>query len=591
MALLNLKALFSADTKDIKKGSKEAQQAVAAFKDEAGNSFDEFANLFGTSMSELSGHVKVFRGGLLMLSQSFKTTAAGSGFLTTALRVLKTALISTGIGALVVALGSLVAYFTKTQDGGDKLAKIMLQLKAVFGVITDIAAAVGRALSNAFNNPKQAVKDLWEAIKTNIVNRFTGLFQTFSSLGKLISAAFKGNWEELKQAAKEAGQNGIQAITGLDEKQQQSVKNYIKGKADEVSAAAKAAARIADLQDAIDDKKRAWIKTEADLQAKLDDLREKSTDKEKYNVDQRLKYSREAEKVLEKLWSGRISLAAQEYAAEKQIYNLKKEHTDGEEEQLNQLYASWRGLESQKSQELKGFHREQLKILSQHQQEIAEMIKSSAPDFDIAKILAEQSKTSLDSINDDYEKLIEEINQLIQNNIDVDPVLLGFQKIGAFFDEITNSLEQGLENIAGTFAEGIGNIFAGTGGISDLGKNLVASFGDLLIALGKIAIQAGIGVEAIKAAFAPPFPGLAAIGIGIALVAFGTAIKSSIQNAGSGNMSAASTSYSSGSVSSSSAPDYTSKSIEVKVSGELTSRGNKLIATINNENSRKKLTS
>jgi hypothetical protein len=594
MAQLNLKALFSADTKDIKKGSKEAQQAVSAFKDEAGNSFDQFANLFGTSMGQLSDHVKVFRGGLLMLSQSFKTTAAGSGVLTVALRVLKTALISTGIGALVVALGSLVAYFTKTQDGGDKLAKIMLQLKAVFGVITDIAAAVGRAISDAFSNPKQAVIDLWNAIKTNIVNRFTGLFQMFGSLAKLISAALKGNWDEVKQAAKEAGQNGVQIITGLDEKQQQSVRNYIAGKSAEVSAAAAAARRLADLQDEIDDKKRAWIKTEADLDTKLADLREKAADKEKYNVDQRLKYSREAEKVLQQLWNGRIYLAAQEYNAEKQIYNLKKEHTDEEEEQLNQLYATWRSLESQKSQELKGFHKEQLKIISQHQEEIKEKLENAAPDKDKLKEYFSKIAEFQNSLEGKIKETISSIDVDWDELLKSDKMLQDFQAIGKGLDSIMSSVNSSLSDFAVTIGEGIGNIIAGVGSLGDMGANILSVFGELMVTVGKIAIQAGVTMLGIQAMFANPFSpaqALLVVGAGILLVALGTAVKAGIQNAGSGNMSSA-TSYSSGSVSSSSSSaEYSSKEIKVSVSGELQSRGNKLIAVISNESGRKKLTS
>ena len=61
--------------------------------------------------------VGLFKSAILGLTKASTTSAAGAGILTKALRVLKVAMISTGIGALIVALGSLVAYFTKTERG------------------------------------------------------------------------------------------------------------------------------------------------------------------------------------------------------------------------------------------------------------------------------------------------------------------------------------------------------------------------------------------------------------------------------------------------------------------------------------------
>jgi hypothetical protein len=61
-------------------------------------------------------------------------------------KVLKAAIASTGIGALVIALGSLVAYFTKTEEGGDRLAKIMRVVGAVFDEFVKTLAKAGEFL-------------------------------------------------------------------------------------------------------------------------------------------------------------------------------------------------------------------------------------------------------------------------------------------------------------------------------------------------------------------------------------------------------------------------------------------------------------
>ena len=64
----------------------------------------------------------------------------------------------------------------------------------------DLAVGLGGAISNAFENPKEAVAGLWEAIKTNIVNRITGLIDTFKFFGKTIKAAFNLDFDEVKKS-------------------------------------------------------------------------------------------------------------------------------------------------------------------------------------------------------------------------------------------------------------------------------------------------------------------------------------------------------------------------------------------------------
>ena len=52
-------------------------------------------------------------------------------------KFLKVAIAATGVGLLVVALGSLVSFFTKTQRGADKLSQAMKGIGAVVDVLLD----------------------------------------------------------------------------------------------------------------------------------------------------------------------------------------------------------------------------------------------------------------------------------------------------------------------------------------------------------------------------------------------------------------------------------------------------------------------
>lgn len=101
--------------------------------------------------------------------------AAGAAVGTSGMTALKVAIASTGIGLLVVALGSVIAFFQRTERGAEMLERGMAGLSAIFGVIVDKAALAGEYLVNAFSNPKQALLDLAGFIKDQIVNRFIGL--------------------------------------------------------------------------------------------------------------------------------------------------------------------------------------------------------------------------------------------------------------------------------------------------------------------------------------------------------------------------------------------------------------------------------
>lgn len=90
-----------------------------------------------------------------------KAAAISSNLLSAGLKILKIALISTGIGAIVVVLGSLVAYLTKTQKGTEFLSNAMAGLGAAINVIIDRVAKFGGALVKVFSGDfKGAAQDM-----------------------------------------------------------------------------------------------------------------------------------------------------------------------------------------------------------------------------------------------------------------------------------------------------------------------------------------------------------------------------------------------------------------------------------------------
>lgn len=124
------------------------------------------------------------------------------------------------IAGIVGGLTALFALFKKTKAGSDLFAKSSAALSGVISGLVGFVDQLYQNLMVAFENPQQAIKDLWVAIQDNIVNRFKGLLDLFIKVGDGLEALWNGDLPGLKKAAAEAGQAVIQMTTGFDAEQQ-----------------------------------------------------------------------------------------------------------------------------------------------------------------------------------------------------------------------------------------------------------------------------------------------------------------------------------------------------------------------------------
>tara|TARA_R100001443_G_scaffold3945_1_gene11900 strand:- start:16442 stop:18496 length:2055 start_codon:yes stop_codon:yes gene_type:complete len=129
---------------------------------------------------------------------------------------IKMGLIATGIGAFLIAITSLMAYFTKTKRGAEQLRVGMAVLGGIMDKLMDTVISVGEWLVKLFTDPKQAIKDLWKSIKENLINRFKGLINTSKALGKVLKGVFTLDWDMMKEGAKDATNALVQLSTGMD---------------------------------------------------------------------------------------------------------------------------------------------------------------------------------------------------------------------------------------------------------------------------------------------------------------------------------------------------------------------------------------
>ena len=191
----------------------------------------------------------------------------------TGMKTLKGAIISTGIGALIVALGSLVAYFTSTEEGSKKLAIVTETLGILWGKLTETAAKLGKKLIDVFNNPKQAIKDFGQLVKDNIVERFNSLLEVLGYVGSALKKFFSGDFKGALKDVKAAGTEMVDVFTGVDnsldkiKETSKRVFNEIKNAVNEATAAA---TRLVETMRALRNEQQRLIVENANLNKELE---------------------------------------------------------------------------------------------------------------------------------------------------------------------------------------------------------------------------------------------------------------------------------------------------------------------------------
>ena len=126
------------------------------------------------SIEQGTGALDKMTGGAIV---AFKGVVGGVKSAVLGMKTLKGAMMATGIGALVVVVGSLVAYFTKTKRGAEALQVATAALGAVVGKVTDVFSWFGEKVVGVFTEPKKAVTGLWDTIKEYFIDKFNKVIE------------------------------------------------------------------------------------------------------------------------------------------------------------------------------------------------------------------------------------------------------------------------------------------------------------------------------------------------------------------------------------------------------------------------------
>ena len=220
--------------------------------------------------------------------------------------------LGSSIGGLIKSLGIIgvaMAVFTFMKDLLMKNQKIMdalnvatTALEILFNKLFESVEPIGDAMASAFEDPKQAISDLWEAIKTNFINRLEGLVVAATSVGKVLKGVFELDWDTIKEGATDYASALVQIGTGFDREQQEAiidgVKNFAIEAANATKAAVEQASSLVDLRNEVELLEAGQKKVQMTYQREAE-LQRQARDDIRLTLDERIEANDKLGKILE----------------------------------------------------------------------------------------------------------------------------------------------------------------------------------------------------------------------------------------------------------------------------------------------------
>ncbi|MDB5280969.1 MAG: smc 2, partial [Bacteroidota bacterium] len=285
------------------KANEVAQERLAA-----GEITETEASLAATTAKEAS----VVATDAQTVATAASTAATEAG--TTGLKLLRLALASTGIGLLIIALGSLVAYFESSNEGSKKFQVILAEINAVVQAGLKVFSAFGKTIFDAISHPIDSLKALGQMIVDNVLNRF-----------KAISVILDGI---IHLDFKKVSDGVIQSFTGVTNATDK-IANMGKGIADfarNAKDAAVAAGAITVERQKLTKAEREWSEEKTKQQGVLDKLKLQIRDQGLAEKD-RLVIAEKAKEVSDNIFKNNLEHAQKnaELVIKEQNLNSKKD--------------------------------------------------------------------------------------------------------------------------------------------------------------------------------------------------------------------------------------------------------------------------
>ncbi|MBR4227855.1 MAG: hypothetical protein IKR72_01980 [Bacteroidales bacterium] len=557
-ANLNLKTVFEADNKDLTRGANQAKQDLKDFGKVSNDVTSKIGDAFGINTQKLQQMSNATREMGRQMSESGNAGVAAFGKVLQSITAAQVAIAGLGLGAAISAFKLLTAEaenFKNTVAG----ANIELQTQAYISTyqqaMHDFNATTGQSVAKFEAKWKKGFSRLITDFKQSVVKGLTGNQSVGEALAGPVATALFGNKEQ-RQAADAAASANERRAGELLELSRQLKANTVE-----------------------------W----AEMEAKIAEYRRIAKD-DSYTLAQQQQAIADAEALVERRYT-------EEYDIRKKMADLQTAYAKEvgssipEEDKMYDMQKQAADVMHQKDTTLKSLNRDQRTLSAQAAAEAAERQKALAALEAQAKKMAELragvsgtdlsvSAASAAGIQGRAEAQMQ-IGAIIHPKYDP-------KEITDISKELASLVEMGVASVSESIGGLIGDLATGGEAWKNFSSAALSAFGDMAIAVGKMAIATGTATLGIKAAL-ESLNGYVAIAAGAALVALGTAVKSGLSNIASGNYSAAASVAPSNYESyGSSKGQYATSTLKIELSGKLTASGRDLQYVLNEESNRKK---
>lgn len=332
--------------------------------------------------SELSGLDKAYQeatGGGESLLQTIQATPGPIGQTTSAIgKMTKAALafIATPLGmvlaAIAAGLAAVTSWFHRTEEGENALAVATATFGQVLNSLLDVVDKVGEWLYKAFTEPKQALSDLVDFAKGQVINRLTAIGKAGEGLVKI----FKG---DLKEGLSDLANAQAQFLTGIEDAGKKA-SAWI----DDTNKKVKESVSLQERRNALEVKERNFLVERAQLQARLDKLRNNVYDSN-LSETERVKSLKESLRLTDQIYDKEIEIAREKHAiieTQNSLSNSNKADLKAEKEAEAEIYNLQAQKESSKRMMLRQTNSISNKLAKEESQTAIDLLKK---ELDIKK--------------------------------------------------------------------------------------------------------------------------------------------------------------------------------------------------------------
>ena len=201
-----LEAEIKSDIKTVSKETKDLTNDFGAFGITIGGIKDKFKDMGKIMMNGLKQVALQAK----LAGVGFKKMFSGQiiGGARTLFTVIKTGIAATGIGALVIAFTSLVAYVINTKKGAELLERTLTTVGAAISVITDRVAMLGGAVVKFFKGDLKGAAEDAKAAVSGVVAEIT---EEVTATNKMVTAN-----QKLRDAQRELNVETAQSVADIE---------------------------------------------------------------------------------------------------------------------------------------------------------------------------------------------------------------------------------------------------------------------------------------------------------------------------------------------------------------------------------------